>query len=128
MRGRVGGAAAAALMTMVIGITPAVAKGGLEDAERVFVRTTDDGVTMRVYDGDYPQELGVSSPESCDGLGCPPKACRRTGLLVIDLSTDAAVSEGWADVYARGDAQLRTVMAGTFGTMFDAPATWVAVA
>jgi len=127
MRVRVTIVVGVALAAMAGGAAPGAAKGGPENTESVFVRTTDDGVTIRAYRGSYPADWGVQAPAPCEGPGCPPRECRMKGALVIGFSTDAAVSEGWAELYPRGDEQLRTVMASGFGTMFDAPAAWVAI-
>lgn len=129
MRARVAIGVAVTLAAIVGGAAPGAAKGGPEDTERVFVRTTDDDVRIRAYTGTLPEGIGSQpfSPASCEGAGCPPKACRVTGALVIGFSTDAAVSEGYAELYPLGREPARVVMASGFGTMFDAPAAWVAV-
>jgi len=102
---------------------PSAAKGGPQDATRLFVRTTDRGVTVRVYRGNL--DLGFGSAQPCHGLGCPPAACAPRGSLVIGFSTDAAVGQGWAQLYARGHEQLQAIGAGGFGFEFDAPAAYV---
>jgi len=124
MLGRAALVVVVALGACVVSAGPVQAKGGLEDAERVFIRTTDTGVTIRAFSGDYPDG---AYPAPCTGPGCPPPACQMQSALVIGLSNEAAVSEGWAELYRPGDDALRTVMASGFGSTFDAPAAWVAL-
>ena len=106
---------------------PLSAKGGPEIDERVFVRTTDEGITIRAHTGEYPPEYGLVNTSSCTGPGCAPPRCQIQGGLVIGLSNTNAVSEGWADLYRPGDDPLEVIMASGFGSMFDEPAAWVAV-
>jgi len=124
MFGRAALAIVVALGACIASAGPLSAKGGPEDTERVFIRTTDNGVTIRAFRGSYAD--GVF-PEPCTGPGCPPPACQVQGALIIGFSNEAAVSEGWAELYRPGDDELRTVMASGFGSPFDAPAAWVAL-
>ena len=101
--------------------TPSGAKGGPQDVQRLFVRTTAQGMTVRVYQG----QQGLGSAPPCHGLGCPPPACVPRGSLVIGFSSEAAVGQGWAQLYARGNTQLQAIGTGGFGFEFNAPAAYV---
>lgn len=102
---------------------PVSAKGPSGEFEQLFVRTTDDGVTVRVSQSDA--ETGVPGSQPCKGVGCPPRECAPRGQLAIGFSTEVAVGLGWGQLFQRGDQPLHVVSAGIFGWEFGEPAAYV---
>jgi hypothetical protein len=107
---------------LVAGASPASAKGPPGAGKRIFVRTTDDGVTVRVFRAS--DEIG-GSPEPCTGPGCPPRECAVRGALMLGISTDDGVGQGWVQVYPRTGEAMDLVGAGITGSEFGDAVGWV---
>jgi hypothetical protein len=107
-------------------VASAGAKGEPQHLDPVFVRTTDDDVTVRAARGTI-DEIGGAPAAPCTGVACPPAECVVAGMLVIGLSNHDAVNETWAQLYGTGNAKARVLETGSFGRAVGSPVAWVAV-
>jgi hypothetical protein len=88
---------------------------GKAELDRLFVRTTRDGITARAYARHSrcaPSDFCVASP--------PP-------YIQADLSSDAAVTVVASSPNSPATAPLGSVMSGLFGVAEGAPSLWVLV-
>lgn len=107
------------------GAVPAAAKGEEPRADqRLLRRDTDGGVTIRADTGPMPDEW---VPGDCTGPGCMPEPCLPRGIAIIGLSTNAAVGEGYLEVYRAPSSGLVLAGSGIFGSNVGHPVGWVAV-
>ena len=97
--------------------------------ERLFTRTTTDGVTIRAYRSAVPAAPAVSSCPT--GAPCPFLPCAGppvgTAAVLGELSTDAAVTTVSGSATSdpgNGAAGIATTDWGTFGEPEAAPARW----
>lgn len=112
------------LVTLGAAGNAALAKGEPPTGKPLFVRTTDRGVAIRVARVDVSDVVGTAP---CQGTGCPPPECQARGAIAVGFSTEAAVGQGWAELYRGAGDRLRAAGAGFFGFEFGAPAAWVVV-
>ncbi|MBA3267567.1 MAG: hypothetical protein H0T70_04840 [Acidimicrobiia bacterium] len=99
---------------------------------RLFVRTTADGVTMRVYLQENLPGGGDAECADQDGpVPCPvlPPECAPPGAqLLAGLSNDAAVDPGFVPVVTAGTTEPVVMLQSSyFGVLEGKPAAWVAV-
>jgi hypothetical protein len=92
-----------------------------EPLERVFLRTTEDGIAVRVY-----RAVGTGYEGGCYGRGCAPAECYPTSSVFAELSNELAVGQGWGGYY---DQPLAPVVAssGFIGVSEGSPAAWAVV-
>lgn len=80
------------------------------ELEKLFRRTTSDGVAIRAY-------LSNTGGSACQGDGwCPPADCFPDAMVTGELSTEAAVGFATGSHYGGEAPDLRVTGAGSFGT------------
>jgi hypothetical protein len=87
--------------------------------ERLFLRTTTDGLAVRAYRASGPFD-------DCVAPGCPPPECLPTSSVTVGLSNDEAVGFGWGEYYDQPLVPIIT-SSGFFGVEEGAPAAWAVV-